>query len=566
MGTEKRSFLGVGADVLGDLDLSRIQDEGARRCIVGLLNLHEEVMSALRASQEENQRLRDEIARLKGEQGKPKIPANTPKPPPPSSTDFSSEQERRTPRERVKDTKTDKVRIDREQTLSLDPATLPPDAEFKGHEEVVVQDVVFHTDNVLFHKEKYYSQAEGKGYLAPLPPGYEGQFGPGIKALSLTLYHGIGTSEPKILELFRNQGIVISDGQLSNLLIKGQGSFHAEKDALLEAGLRSTPWQHLDQTGTRVNGQNQHCQILCNPLYTAYHTTESKDRMSVLDTLRNGRPRSFLLNAEAQGFLEQTQLAKATIAQLKKLPWERVLDAGAMLGLLEQHLPNLGPQQQRWILDAAAVAAYHAETGFPVVKLLVCDDAPQFTWLTEELALCWVHEGRHYKKLTPWVPLHRQLLEQFLKEFWDYYRELLGYREGPSPGEAERLSARFDELFATVTGYQLLDDRIAKTRDKKGCLLRVLQHPEIPLHNNPAELGARARVRKRDVSFGPRTPEGTKAWDTFMSLAATARKLGISFHDYIHDRISQTNRIPRLDAVIDARARELNLAPSWNSS
>ncbi|MDO8567179.1 MAG: hypothetical protein Q7R57_00520 [Dehalococcoidales bacterium] len=51
-----------------------------------------------------------------------------------------------------------------------------------------------------------------------------------------------------------------------------------------------------------------------------------------------------------------------------------------------------------------------------------------------------------------------------------------------------------------------------------------------------------------------------------MSLAATARKLGISFHDYIHDRISQTNRIPRLDAVIDARARELNLAPSWNSS
>jgi hypothetical protein len=342
MSPEKRSFLAVSASVLEDLDLSRIQDEWARRCIVGLLNLHEEVMSALRASQEEVQRLRDEIARLKGEQGKPNIPANTRKPPAPS-TDYSSERERHTPKDRTKATKTDKVHIDREQTLSIDPATLPPDAELKDVEDVVVQDVIFQTDNVQFHKEKYYSEAEGKSYLAPLPPGYDGEFGPGIKALILTLYFGIGTSEPKILELLRNQGIVISDGQLSNLLIKGKESFHAEKDAVFEAGLRSTPWQHLDQTGTRVNGQNRTCQILCNPLYTAYRTTETKDRMSVLDTLRNGRPKSFLLNAEAEGFLEQTQLAKATLAQLRKLPRDQVLDEGTMLGLLGQRLPYLGP-------------------------------------------------------------------------------------------------------------------------------------------------------------------------------------------------------------------------------
>ena len=289
--------------------------------------------------------------------------------------------------------------------------------------------------------------------------------------------------------------------------------------------------------------------------------------MSVPDTLRNGRPRCYLLNEEAEGYLARTQMSRVAVQLLKAgMPPDQLVDEPTMKALLVGPLSKLGPQQQRWVLDATAVAAYHAELGHPVVRMLLCDGAPQFTWVTQELSLCWVHEGRHYKKLTPWVPLHRPLLEQFLKEFWDYYRELLAYREQPSPTEAGRLSARFDALFGTVTGYQLLDDRIAKTRDKKGCLLRVLQHPEIPLHNNPAELGARARVRKRDVSFGPRTPEGTKAWDTFMSLAATTRKLGISFHDYIHDRISQTNRIPRLDAVIDARARELNLAPSWNTS
>jgi hypothetical protein len=36
---------------------------------------------------------------------------------------------------------------------------------------------------------------------------------------------------------------------------------------------RSSPWQHIDQTSTRVDGQNQHCNIVCNPLYTIYSTT-----------------------------------------------------------------------------------------------------------------------------------------------------------------------------------------------------------------------------------------------------------------------------------------------------
>ena len=94
----------------------------------------------------------------------------------------------------------------------------------------------------------------------------------------------------------------------------------------------------------------------------------------------------------------------------------------------------------------------------------------------------------------------------------------------------------------------------------------VLAHPEIPLHNNPAELGARARVRKRDVSFGPRTHEGAKAWDTFMTLAETATKLGVSFYHYIHDRVSGIYQIPALADTIEERAKTLNLGASWNTS
>jgi hypothetical protein len=549
--------------MLETIDLSGIQDENARQLIIRLLNLIEDLSADLRDAQVEIQCLRDEVNRLKGEQGKPNIKANKPKPPP---SDYSSEKERRKSKPRAKRSKKATLQVHREQTLEVEQAVLPADAEFKGYEDVVVQDIVFRADNVCFHKEKYWAASTGQTYLAELPRGYEGQFGPGIKALTLTLYFGGGMSEPKILGLYENVGVQISVGELSNLLIKGQEEFHVEKDAVYEAGLGSSPWQHTDHTSTRVDGQNQHCHIVCNPLYTIYATTPRKDRLSVLDVLRNGRERMFRLNDEALGYLESVPLSKAKRHVLSVWCSEQDWDEPTFLDRVDTGLPNLSVQQRQAILGAAAVAAYHAEVGVPIVQLLVCDDAPQFNWLTEEMGLCWVHEGRHYKKLTPVVPHHQELLNDFRKQFWDLYDQLLTYRQQPDPAECVRLETEFDRLFSTCTGYDALDTRIAKTREKKVSLLTVLKHPEIPLHNNPAELEARQRVRKRDVSFGPRTPDGVKAWDTFMSLAATTRKLGISFYQYVHDRISKANQIPSLASLIEARASELALGASWSAA
>jgi hypothetical protein len=549
--------------MLDDLDLHSIADDRARELVTRLLNLLEDVMADLRAAQAEIQRLRNEINRLKGEQGTPEIRSNTPQPP---SQDHSSEQERRKPKAWAKGRKTERIPIDREHVVEVDPACLPPDAVFKGYEDVVVQDVIFRTDNVLFHKEKFYSPAQHQTYLASLPQGYTGQFGPGIKSLALVFYYGAQMSEPKVAELLRSVGVQISDGQVSNLLIKDHAVFHAEKEALYQAGLASSPWQHLDDTSTRVNGQNGFCHIVCNPLYTAYFTTKAKDRLTIIDVLTNHRPRRFLVNAEALGFVEACGLSTVRGRQLRQMPRDVVMDEVTMQAQLEASLPGLGPQQRKWILDATAVAAYHAELEFPVVRLLVCDDAPQFMLVTDELALCWVHEGRHYKKLVPYVQHHQAVVEDFVQHFWSYYDQLLVYREQPTPAEAVRLDGEFETLFSTVTGYNALDERITKTRAKKACLLMVLSHPEIPLHNNPAELGARARVRKRDVSFGPRTREGAKAWDTFMTLAETATKLGVSFYHYIHDRVSGAYQMPSLADTIEERAKGLNFGASWNTS
>lgn len=549
--------------MLDDLDLNSLPDERIRTLVVRLLNIIEEVSAANQALRDENQRLRDQINRLKGEQGKPTIRPQ-PQSQPPAPADHSSEEERRRPVQRGKRGKRAPIIIHHDQVLAVDRALLPPDAEFKGYDEVVVQDIILRGDNWLFRKELWYSKAEGKSYRASLPAGFSGEYGPGIRALILVLHFACDTSEPKICTLLVNIGVQIAEGSISNLLIGRQDIFHDEKDAVLEAGLASSPWQHIDDTSTRVNGKNHYCQVLCNPLYTIYHTTATKSRLAVLDVLWGGRERRFRLNTEALGYLEQVAVSQVTMRRLVlAVPWEQDLCEQTLNELLTTHLANVPDQQLRWVCDALAVAAYHAQTEWPLVRLLIADDAPQWTWLSEELAGCWVHEGRHYKKLSPYLALHQEALLKFRTRFWDYYDELLTYQAAASAAERERLAAAFDSLFATETGYWALDERIAKTRARKALLLQVLEHPEIPLHNNPAELGARQRVRKRDVSFGPRTPEGARVWDTFQSLAETTRKLGVSFYAYIHDRIRGQGLIPPLADLINQRANELNLGASW---
>jgi len=96
----------------------------------------------------------------------------------------------------------------------------------------------------------------------------------------------------------------------------------------------------------------------------------------------------------------------------------------------------------------------------------------------------------------PIVDSHYKLTGDFLKQFWEFYHQIQAYRSQPSDKQAVVLDQEFDTIVSTVTGYDQLDKRIAKTKSKKDRLLKVLKYPQIPLHNNPAELGARPRVRK----------------------------------------------------------------------
>jgi hypothetical protein len=548
------------SDLLQTIDPSGIADESVRRTVEILLNLVEELNSKIKGLESENQQLRDENNRLKGEQGKPEIKAKNNKG---EQGNHSSEKERKTPKKHTKSRKNESIKIDREEILKYPLELLPADAEFKGYEEVVVQDIKLTTDNVLFRKQKYYSPSEGKTYLAELPLGYEGEFGPGVKAQVMSLYYGGNMTQGKLLEFLEDIGISMSAGHLSNLLIKNHADFETEKNEIYLSGLASSPWQHFDQTGARVGGVNHTTNVICNPLYTIYFTTPKKDRLTVVKGLQNAQELEFILNPLTYELLENFQVPIKWKNALKLLPQETVFSPTQFDTLLDTYLPKLGSQQRTRIFEAAAIAFYHQQTEWPVVQTLVCDDAPQFKLITDDLALCWVHEGRHYKKLSPVVACHQEILDQFLDEFWNYYRELLAYTDSPSAEFARELKSKFWKLFDTKSGYEQLDERKRLTLAKASELLLFLEHPELPLHNNPAELAARTMVQRRNISYATQTSEGTKAIDTFMSLVATTRKLGISFFEYVRDRISQAGKIPSLATIIREKSSGNPFGWSW---
>ncbi|MFA7241069.1 MAG: hypothetical protein WC091_13250 [Sulfuricellaceae bacterium] len=539
-----------------------------------LLNIIERLAGENDTLKIELQKLNDEINRLKGEKGKPDIKANKKK-----GEDISSEVERKLAeadaensngeaagdadgkKKRRREPKLPNIKIDREQICPLDKNGLPDDLVFKCYEDVVIQDIIIRTDNVKYRREVYYSPSQHKSYLGELPDEVRGQgeFGVGIRTLIPFFKTECHMSEKRIWGFFNNFGIKVSAAYISQQWTGGYDLFHQEKSDIYRSGIAHSDYVQIDDTSARVNGVNQYCQVVCSPLFTAYFTTPNKDRLTVLGVLTDSAPLQYLYNAQARTLLDTFKLtdkSRAAIdAQLRSDDVMNETEFNAHLACLD----TLSARQSVHLSEACAIAYYQQQTEFPVIQTLLADDAPQFKLLTRFLALCWVHDGRHYKKLKPFVPIHQRALADFRSRYWGYYTELLKYKREPTPEKITVLEKKFDEIFSSSTGYEDLDERIAKTLAKKTELLLVLKYPQLPLHNNASELEARKQARLRDVSFQTRNAKGTKIKDAFITVNQTAKKLGVSFYDYILDRITGKFKLPSLADLIAQKTQTVQV-------
>lgn len=531
----------------------------AEQAVEKLLNVVEALSSYSQGLAAEVERLRQDLEKKKRAKTTNQQDHDDKKPK--DDSDHSSEKRRKGDKRKrpAHDRRSFKdLTIHEEIECPVDPTTLPPDAVRVADESKVVQDIEINPRNIRFQRHVYFSAKQNEYFRGPLPSGYDvGDFGADLRALILSLKYCGNMSEPKIREFLENFDVQISAGSVSNILTKTADSFAQEFDDIVSAGLSSTPYQQTDDTSARVAGNFWHTHILCNPFYAAYFTRPQKDRLTVLEILQNTSELRFQLGEET------LHLLRTEFDIPKK--WQRAIEAignvecgKTSLGLLLQEWFGNGNRQVRIAIEqAAAIVYYRHQTSVPVVETIVCDDAGQFKLLTERLALCWIHAGRHYEKLSPVVPRHAKLLDSFADRYWNYYHSLQEYRAGPSDEMAASLRTEFDELFSTRTGYAALDDRIAKTAAKRDELLTVLSVPGVPLplHNNASELQARVSARRRDVSLHSRSVRGARSMDIFTTLVQTAKILGVSAYAYLRDRISRRFELPSLATSIEAAGK-----------
>jgi Transposase IS66 family len=488
---------------------------------------------------------REEIARLKGLKGRPDIKPSgmdqATAPVNPAGKDKKRRRGKVAPRVKIAD--------------QVVKATVPEGSRFKGHEPFLVQDLVISATATCYLRERWVTP-DGRTILAPLPEGIDGHFGPELRRFVLMQYHQGQSTLPRLATFLGSLGVAISKRQLQRLLTDKQESFVAEAQDVLRAGLETSAFVSVDDTGARHAGKNGYCTQIGNDWFTWFATRASKSRLNFLDLLRAGHT-DYLLNDAAYGYVRKHSLSAPLIANLAAQPETSFADQAAWLA----HLDRLGFTKLDVTPDPVRVATEGALWGsvqshkFLCDAVVLSDDAGQFN--VGHHALCWVHAERLVHKLDAFTDKHRAAQTRVRGLIWDFYADLKAYRIKPSPRRAIALRKQFDRIFLRRTGFVTLDRLLKRLHANKAELLMVLDRPETPLNTNGSENDIRCYVTRRKVSSGTRSDDGRDCRDAFLSLAKTCGKLGIEVWDYLGSRFKVAGHIvvQPLDRYVRGRFR-----------
>ncbi|MFC1835279.1 hypothetical protein ACFL2Q_11180 [Thermodesulfobacteriota bacterium] len=283
--------------------IPHIPEEDRTPVVVALLEIIQVLL-------EDNQELRDEIARLKGQKPKPKIkPSALEKEP-------SMQESGHTDGKRPGSSKRDKTKdLEIHNTVIIEAPDVPRGSKFKGYEDFTVQGLLFQAHNTLYRRERWVTP-EGAYMVAAIPGHLKGpgsHFDSCLHSFILYQYYHCHVTQPLILEQLRDLGVDISCGQVNRIITEDKDRFHAEKDEILRTGLANSPYVNVDDTGARHRGKNGYCTHMGNEWFAWFESTVSKSRINFLKLLRAGAT-DYVLNRDSVAYMDMQNLPQRSAA------------------------------------------------------------------------------------------------------------------------------------------------------------------------------------------------------------------------------------------------------------
>ena len=310
-----------------------------------------------------------------------------------------------------------------------------------------------------------------------------------------------------------------------------------------------SPYINVDDTGARHKGKNGYCTHIGNEFFSWFESTGSKSRVNFLKLLRAGHS-DFAINMDAFAYMQANKLPQTALEAISgNLGMVFANDAQWVHFLAENGIVK---DRHVQIATEGALVGSIIEHGLSEHLVIVSDDAGQFNVLLH--ALCWIHANRAIDKIIPFADAGKKDLDTVKDQIWQLYEGLKAYKQNPQAADKIRLNDMFDEIFTQKTASATLNLALRRIYKNKSELLLVLERPDIPIHNNGAENAIREYVKKRKISGGTRSDTGRQCRDTFTSLKKTCRKLGVSFWQYLKDRIENIGQISDLPDLIRQQA------------
>jgi hypothetical protein len=349
-------------------------------------------------------------------------------------------------------------------------------------------------------------------------------FGPVLRALT-TNFYAQGVTQPAIHELLKGFGIDLSSGQVNNILLNEGEKYSIVGEEILTAGLQEASFIRADDTGEKHQHRSSYCTHIGGEYFAYYTTSTTKSRENFLKILLQGKE-GYYVNDAMIWHLFQSGVKDDILYLFERSKGKTYVSRKGMNRLLNEL--GIHATKLRQLCVEAGLVGYISSTILKEGQILLSDRAGQFALFNH--AGCWVHMERPLRKIICTSKQAEQELKQVRASIWTLY-ETLKEAALKQTGK-ERVHELYDDLIKIRTSSPEINAVISNFAAYREEMLKALDHPELPLHNNDSERDIRPVAKRRNISGSTKSNSGRKFRDGLMSIKQTCFRVGYNFWEY----------------------------------